>query len=357
MARGATVASSLPAVTDDVQDEDLMAQQDEQELEVDEEQAILDEEARAEGYENHQDKVDTEKLARVQGWRPLAEFQGRPGTHKTAKQFIEDGKNFLPFVQRDRDQLREQVGRMTSEIEGLRGELATTRADMQKMLEFSRRAGQQAYDRAVAELEAKARDAVQAGDVATYDQVQDQLGKMEEAREEVVPEPQRQPPPRQEPAKGKIDAQVQAFVDANPWAMTDPVLNAAMIAAENYVKQKAPGISNGIALERAKEIVMGQYPEKFGLPEKQPVRQPVQDPPRRQPAAPLAPSGRQPVRQTAKTGIDSIVDGTERAEARKSYNRYLVSMPDLKEAEFMDIWNDPHADVLEVRRRHRQPKG
>lgn len=289
--------------------------------------------------------------ARRQGWRPLAEYRGKPGGWVDAKTFLARGNDYLPFVQKERNQLRDQVAGMTQELSGLRSELSKAQQDMQKLLDFSRRADKAGYDRAVADLKAKQREAVAQGDTATYDAVADQLDQMHEARAEAAPPAPvaaaaPAPAPQPQVTLNALPPEVQVFMAENEgWFMHDKVLNSAMIAEHNRLIEEAPGMSLIEQLEAAKEIVMAKFPRKFGLPEAPADAAP---PPRR-PAAPLAPT---PAARTpgnrGRTGIDSIADPAERAQAREGFKRAQRNTPGITEDEFLAIFLDPHSDVLET---------
>lgn len=273
--------------------------------------------------------------ARSQGWRPLAEFRGKAGTWKSAKQFIEDGKNFLPFVQAELARTKDSNARMVTEMEGLRGEVTTTRQQMERLLDYSRKADQAGYDRAVADLKKKQRQAVADGDTAAFDEIEGQLGEMAEARAEEVP-PAPVPAAERKPA---VDTAYADFVAANPWFNQDRTLNATMIAEHNAVIEEFPAMPLAEQLEKAKEQVMTRHPKKFGVD--------APPPKPRQPAAPIPPRNRPPAPNT-KSGFDSIEDPTERAQAKAGYAQAKKSMPNLKEDEYIRIFKDPHADVLDV---------
>lgn len=349
MARAGTIESSLPpAAAEEGLDEDDLIEDGLDELDPDSE--LDPEEARlAEDAAN-------ETEARRQGWRPLAEYRGKPGGWVDAKVFIERGKNYLPFVQKDRDQLREQLGAVTNEMTGLREEIAAQAKQMQKLLDSSRGANKAGYDRAVADLKAKQREAVAAGDTATFDQVEDQLTQMQDARDEALgePEPVAAPAPAARPTpKAAIDLSrdYQDFLEQNPWFNTDRVLNSAMIAEHNIIIEQSPGMSLFDQLEKAKEAVVARFPKKFGLDESPPA---APAPRQRTPAAPLAPTAPLgPRRPAGRTGIDAIVDPRERADARTGFASAKRSMPNLTEAEYLDVFNDPHADVLNVIESHK----
>jgi hypothetical protein len=214
MARAGTVVSSLPQA----EEEEFLDQEDlnEDEGEGDEDRELSAEELAAAELQAAEDE------ARRQGWRPLAEYRGKPGGWVDAKTFIERGKNYLPFVQKELRETKEANGRMASEMEGLRTEVASTRAELQKLLDFSRRANQAGYDRAVKDLKAQQREAAAAGDVGKFDEIGVQIDQMAEARAESDDEPvpasreaPTAPQPQPKPAVS-LPQDYQEFLDENP---------------------------------------------------------------------------------------------------------------------------------------------
>jgi hypothetical protein len=332
MARASTVSSSVPP--------------------VDSYDPVVDDGTGAIGSdENAQAELEAEEAqARRGGWKPLPEFRGDPGTWVTAKEFNERGQNFLPFVKKERDELRGKVDGMTREMEGMRSELQATRKDMQRLLDFSRKASQAGYDKAIADMKATQRDAYIAGDATTGDRIGTEIEQMQEARDEVVqqPEPEPERPTPKQNAAGVPQALLDWVEENKSWYNSDPVLNAAMILEHNKIIAESPGMPLAEQLEAAKDAVMEQFPDKFGRAR----RQPANDPPPRRPQGSFAPTPPAP-RPRGKTGIDAIEDPTERQQAREGFARAKRNTPDVTEAEYLEIWNDPHADVLDVVSRHK----
>lgn len=344
MARPGAHESSLPPQDDE--DIELMEDVEEPEDGADEAEAA-DQEAQEQGYADSAERTAMETEARQQGWRPLAEYRGKPGGWKTAKAFIEAGQNYLPFVQKELRESKETIGRMGAEMDGLRTEMAKTAKDMQKLLEFSRKAGQVGYDRAVKDLKDQQREAVAAGDTVAFDKIEGQLDEMAQAREEAVEEPPA-PEPQPRPAAG-LPQEYQDFIADNPWFNSDRTLHTTMIAEHNAIIEESPAMPLYDQLEKAKEAVMARHPKKFGLEDAPPPPQP------RRPAAPLPPRGGAGPRPPAPNAdlIEAIADPKERAEARAGYARAKASMPNLTKAEYMAVFSDPHGDVLETVQAHK----
>lgn len=289
-----------------------------------------------------------EAEARRGGWRPLAEYRGPAGKWLPAAEFLARGETFVPFIQADRKRLRDENQRIQNEIATLRDtssrEMAQMREDMRKLLDFSRKAGDQAYARARAELEGQQDEAAAAGDVTTVKEIRGRLTAMDEARaESSPPEPAQQPQPRT-PAPAALAPEYIAFFEANPWVNSDQLLNKAMILEHEAIIEESAGMALDEQLEAAKERVVARFPKKFGRSATPALAAPQTPRPR----GALPPRGGvQPQRQApAGETINSIADPSERAEARKAFNRFKESMPDMKESEFMAVREDPHGDVL-----------
>lgn len=344
MARPGAISSSLPEVPEDEIDQDEIDQDVDNQFE--DEDNPEDAAAQADGYADAAEKTAMEAEAHAQGWRPLEQYRGKPGGWVNAKTFIERGKNYLPFVQKELRESKETIGRMSGEMEQLRTLVATTQSDMAKLLDFSRRANQAGYDRAVKDLKEQQREAVAAGDVTTFDKIEGQLEQMAEAREEGTEEPAPAPAPQPKPAIG-IPQEYQDFMAENPWFNTDRVLNSAMIAEHNAIIEESPGMSLADQLEAAKEAVVARFPKKFGVDAAAPPAPPRE----RRPAAPLPPrnqGGRSPAPRGGDDPIEALADPQERAQARQGYASAKRSMPNLTKAEYMEIFNDPHRDVLDT---------
>lgn len=315
-------------------------------------QAAIDEEIDDEIIDDPE-RAEIERIeaeARANGWRPLAEYRGEPGRWVDAATFLERGNTFLPIVRKQRDQAVAENAALRSEMTALRDEVTATRADMQKLLDFSRRSDQAGYDRAVRDLKAQQREAVAAGDTTRFDEIEEQIDTMTEARREASAPlaPAAAPPaPTPRPAVAPNPA-VEAFVAENPWFTSDRVLNQAMIAEHTAAMDEFPGVSPSEQLQIAKDAVMRRFPKKFGITEE--PENVAQPPAPRRPAAPMAPTppAQRPVPRS-RTGIDAIEDPEERKQARMGFDRAKRNMPDLSEADYLMIFNDPKADILAIR--------
>lgn len=300
--------------------------------------------------------AEIEARARRQGWRPLAEYRGPAGKWVDAETFLERGEQFLPFVRKDLEQSRAEVARMGSEIDGLRRTVEEQKQSLNELLQFARNADQAGYNRAKAELEADMRQAVVDGNTEAFDEAKEKLDTLAEGRAtRVVREPERTAPesrPQPQP-KVAVDPVAQAFVNANPWFERDPSLASYMNECHLLLQQAEPGLSLAENLEKAKEMVIQKFPEKFGR-QREPEPQPRQPVARSRVVTPSR-SGASPTAVRDPFGV--ITDAAEREAAKKAYTRMKAQMPSLTATEYVTLYLNPHADVLQLRREAAARKG
>jgi hypothetical protein len=310
-----------------------------------------------------------EARAREMGWKPLAEYRGPPGKWQPAAQFIERGENILPIVRDQNRRLTERLGKLETEFGALRATASEQLQIIKDLREMGRTADQRGYNRALADIEAKKRVAVESGDTKAYDQLVEQAEALSSQRPTTVAaEPARPPTEPTRPAAPQLTVPVQTFLAANPWMSTNKLLGDTMIAfhqeilnergATQDILNANPELDREL-LEEAKSRVMEKYPERFGTPA--PTREPAPPQSRQRRAASVAaPTPEPPAPRPGATAatINSIQDPAERAEAREAFNRIKRNMPDYTEAEYMALYSDPHGDVLEMEQKRRtKPNG
>jgi hypothetical protein len=317
-------------------------------------------------------EVAIEARAREMGWKPLAEYRGPPGKWQPAADFIRRGEDILPIVRDQNRRLTERVGKLEGEISGLRLTSEEQLKVIKELRDMGQRANQAGYDRAMAEIKAKQRQAVEAGNTEAYDQLVEQAEALQQSRPAAVTAPAAEPPaepPARPGAPPALTPTVQAFIRENPWFNTDKLLSDTMVAFHQEVlrdRQVTQAVLNADPaldrelLEEAKSQVVERYPERFGTPAA-PAREPAPPRPARRAAAVAAPTaGERPTPPgAALTTINAIADPTERTQAREAFNRMKRQMPDYTEAEYMALWADPHADVLTLQQQkpRSQPNG
>lgn len=338
MARGSIVDSSAPLSDEVLYDpevgEDIPGELERQDVNELEEEVIQQPNARA----------DIERRARDMGWHPRHEYRGPPGKWVDADKFIENGETVLPIVRARNARLEEDLRGLNGTVTKLQAETVEQRTIIQDLHRMAQGQEQRGYERAKAELLATQRAAVETGDTATYDRASQSLENLEQNKPKAPIEAATRPAATTQ-APPNVAPEVVAFVGSNAWFNTDKVLNAAMQAEHLRLQEEDPGMPLGENLTEAKARVMEQYPERFGMTRTQ---QPRQAAPRR--AAVSAPTGGNQQPRREKSGFDRIDDAGERQQARMAYERMKRQIPDMTETDYMNIYDNPHGDVLELQR-------
>ena len=225
-------------------------------------------------FNGNGEDAEIEAQAREMGWKPFAEYRGTPGRWQPAAQFIERGNEILPIVRANNHRLIERVGRLEGELNGLRATAGEQLEIIKELRERGKTADQRGYDRAMNEIRAKQRQAAEAGDVKTFDQLVEQAEALASERPTaalVAPTP----PAVTQPSAPVLSEPTKQFFADNPWMNTKGLLSDTMIAFHQEIlneRQATQAILNADPeldrelLDEAKRRVMAKYPERFGLP-------------------------------------------------------------------------------------------
>lgn len=143
---------------------------------------------------------DFEAEARQHGWTPKDGFKGDAAKWVDAETFVKRADEVMPFLK------KQNVG-LKREIEDLKKQIKQASAHFSK-------AEERAYNRALAELDAKHTEAVESGDVAGARKV---VKDMEALKAEAVEQPAEEKP--EDAAKTRRE--FTAWVEANDWYVLD----------------------------------------------------------------------------------------------------------------------------------------
>lgn len=197
-----------------------------------------------------------ERRARNMGWRPREEFRGDAERWLPADEYVERGERMLPILQERNRAADRQITELQQQVQ-------QQGMTLQEMLTSARKAEQVGYRRAMQELSAQRTRAVETGDTAAFQAV-------EQAIRELGPPPAPPPePPPQRPQQPQ-DPTIAAWIRANPWFTQDRVANVAMIAAMQDAERTMPGLSVQDHLMEAETVIRRRFPEHFPQPRRAP---------------------------------------------------------------------------------------
>lgn len=297
--------------------------------------------------------VSLEDRARAMGWKPQNEYRGDPRRWTDAETFIAHGERELPILRDQNRRMSEKLARTDGEVSALRNTIAEQGKAVRDAMALARRADQKGYERGLAELKAKQREAVATGDTEAFDQVQQQIDAAERERQVAAIEPATAPDPTPAPAAVPVpqtDPATTAFFAENPWFHTDPELGRAMIAEHIAVKTSRPHLPLADQYAVARARLVEAFPDRF--PDEDTMSQQPAPPPAPRPrprAAVLTPSSAQPIARRGASAFDQIDNPSDRAEAKEQFQRVKNWDPDTTEQEFVSLYLNPKQDVLALR--------
>jgi hypothetical protein len=291
--------------------------------------------------ETEMSEAEAEEMAKNLGWKPKEEFAGPPERWKPAKDFVTDGMNHLPILRKDLkvlsdrySDLNSRYGQTTTELQAVRGQLAEVAPVITDLRDRAVKADQIGYDRAMAEITARQREAVQTADTQGYEQAERDRVALEKQRpvEPAKPNGNGAAPHAQAPNPDLQYVDQWTKSSERSWYRDDPELQAAAEAAHAGLRRSKPGLTIQENLAQAEAVVRRTFPEKFGEPVTQQQR------------AQSAPTVESPRGAPAKKDSDRIFANVP-AEDKKAFYRMKAVIDKqnpnkpFTEAEFLAQYN------------------
>lgn len=238
---------------------------------------------------------DVERRARNVGWVPKDEFRGDPARHVSAEEFLSRSDSLMPLMRRDNDKLHKRV----NDLEGI---LKETRDAQKELLEFTSKSEQRAYDRAKAELQARAEAAAANADQAGVRQAMHEMDSLAQPFK-----PTAAPPP-----KPNADPTIQDWISRERWFTTSESLKGYATETFGEIERDHPGMTVDEMLAETKKRTMERFPEKFGINKN-----------RERPASVATPSGgNTPASQRNGKSYDNLPP-----EAKQACEKFIKIIP------------------------------
>lgn len=267
--------------------------------------------------------AEVEQRARNMGWRPREEFRGDASRWLPADEFVERGERMLPLLQ-ERNRAADRT------ITDLQRQISEQGQTLNVMLESTRRAEQAGYRRAMQELYQQRARAVEMGDTAAFQAVEQAMRELGPPPPEAPPQPQ---PQRGQPQANQ-DPVIQAWVRQNPWFTQNRMANVAMIAAMQEAEQMNPTGSVEDHLMEAETSMRRHFPDLFPRARVSNGNGATRQPQRRPMHAQEEPEDEEeeieeerPVRQPVRRQVAAVSRSSEGAAPRRPGPRSFEAMP------------------------------
>jgi len=183
--------------------------------------------------------------AKAMGWVPQEDFKGNVDMWKDAESFVKDGYEILPI-------LRERTKNLSVKFDEVNTKLANTEGLLKTLTEHHKKTDKRAYERAMADLKAEQRRAVEDNDLEKFDKVNKEIADLDKP-EEVVDNPQDAP-------------EFKSWKGENSWYSdrVDMAMFADSIA--EYVKLRNPLLKGKAFYDKVTEEVKVKFPNEFENP-------------------------------------------------------------------------------------------
>lgn len=206
-----------------------------------------------------QEQQETEKPKGYMDFDEWVAAGKDPDQWRDVDEWKRKGDEFLPFVQKDRDQLREQVGQLQNDVK--------TIVEQQEALTKKRE--QEAYERAKREYEDKLKQVREAKYQALEDMDGSAVRKAEAMEDELKSNPPEPPKQAETPQQKENAAQspqndpdFQAWHTENPWWGKDRAMS--LYASDVSIEiQKQTGLQGKALYDKVTEAVKQEFPHKF----------------------------------------------------------------------------------------------
>lgn len=143
---------------------------------------------------------DYEAEARQHGWTPKEDFRGDAAKWVDAETFVKRADEVMPFLKKQNA--------------GLKRELDDLKRTVKQFQAFATKAEERAYERALADLQARHNEAVEAGDVAAANRVVKEMAALRPVAAEAEAKGGDAPP-------ADAQSRVNAWIDASAYYMSD----------------------------------------------------------------------------------------------------------------------------------------
>jgi hypothetical protein len=190
---------------------------------------------------------EIERIARDMGWKPESEFDGAKEVYVDAAEYIRRGKDI-------QDNMRKLIKEQRKQLAGV----DETLRELKKHNERVYKAEITNIKKELGDLKSKKREAIEEGDVEKVEQIDEQIGALEESLDtkKVAPPDTRKKTAEDEAASAEFDA----WVKNNKWYEENP----EMAAYADQIAEDNPALSFRRVSLLAEKKVKEAFPEAFG---------------------------------------------------------------------------------------------
>jgi len=182
------------------------------------------------------EKVDYEKIAKSKGWKPKDDFSGEAWIG--AEEFVK------------REPLFEKIKGLKSEVKETHASLSEMKQLVRTMTEQFKEAKDVAVKKAIDDLKAQKKEAIEVGDVAKVEKIDEQIEAQKQIKKDV-------------PAQVEIKPEIKEWVSKNKWFDENPKLQKFALSFNKAYAADNQEASLSEVLEETEKAVKLRFPDEF----------------------------------------------------------------------------------------------
>lgn len=186
-----------------------------------------------------------EDKARGMGWTSKEEFKGDPDKWRSAEEFVERGENYIPILKSTVEKQNKQIADLNEKL-------------LDIGMKFSK-VEKRAYEKAIAEIEARQEQAVETGDKELFSQTKAELKALE--KEISTPEPEKKTEEINDPV-------FDEWVERNKWFKSDEKLHGSANKMAEFLRATGTQLEGKAFLDEVTKRMKAEFPEKFENPKR-----------------------------------------------------------------------------------------
>lgn len=208
-----------------------------------------------------QPEMSVEERAKLMGWMPKEEFPGDPSRWVDAETFVKRAEEQLPI-------LKSTLSRMERRLAEQNARMVQMQADFQHFMELARKAQEKAYERALAELKERQRQAVDERDLEAFEEANRQYEEMLKKHPAVTGQDPMESEAAIRARLAAVEAEKRAafeeWVADNPWYGKDVEMTNYAWEVNNMLARTYPDMPVREALKEITRQVMERFKGKGG---------------------------------------------------------------------------------------------
>lgn len=212
--------------------------------------------------------LSIEERAKLMGWMPKEEFPGDPSRWLDAETFVKRAEEQLPI-------LKSTLGRLERRLAEQNARMVQMQADFQHFMDLAKKAQERAYERALAELKERQRQAVDERDLEAFEEANRQYEEMLKKHPAVAgPDPVEAEAAiraRLAAIEAEKRAAFEEWVAENPWYGQDVEMTNFAWEVNNMLARTYPDMPVREALKEITRQVMQRFKGKGGGARSRPV--------------------------------------------------------------------------------------